>query len=277
VTHRRLGAATYGFLYSHSLPDALRALAEAGVHDVELTGAAPHVEDGVLAPRDAAALRRLVGELGVRLVSLNPTYLDLNLASLNRGIREESVRQLLAALRLCHDLEAERLVLFGGRRHVLLPAPMERVEPVLLDGLATLAAEAERLGVTIGLENGPTLLLERGRDVARVLETVGHPRLRAVFDVANAWMVEEPAAGIEPLLDRLCLLHLSDTTRARWAHAPVGEGTVPFAAFAERLALAGGDEPSILEVIEMGDPLGGIRRSIDRLEPLGWATSAPWR
>lgn len=273
TTRRRpLGAATYTFLYAGTLHDALRSLASAGISLVELTAAPPHVDGCAMAPEDRRRLRRLISRLGLHILTLNPTYLDVNLVSLNTAFRAESVRQLEAALHLAHDLEVRMLVLFSGRRHPLAPAPRSLVEPVLLSELSHLCDIAQRLGVTIGLENGPTLVLDRAGEVAEVCRTLDRPELRAVYDVANAQMVEDPVAGISDLTGYLDLVHLSDTTSAKWAHAPVAEGEVPFAAIAEALDDAGYAGPSIMEIVDLGRPLEALIDSASALSELGWST-----
>lgn len=274
---RPLGAATYTFLYAGGLDHALRSLADAGIGLVELTAAPPHVDACTMGGEERRLLRRLIDQLGLSVVSLNPTYLDVNMVSLNAGFRAESTRQLEAAIRLCHDLEVGMLVLFAGRRHPLAPAPRAVVELVLLEQLTHLCDVAEPLGVTIGLENGPTLVLDRAIEVADACHTVDRPGLRAVFDVANAQMVEDPAAALPELLPHLGLVHLSDTTPLKWAHAAVGEGSVSFGAVASALDAAGYDGPSIMEIVDLASPLEALTTSAAALCELGWATVSPMR
>lgn len=270
-----LGAATYTFLYAGSLDDALRALATAGIGMVELTAAPPHVDGCQMAPEERRRVRRLVADLGLELLTLNPTYLDINMVSLNTAFRAESVRQLEGALHLAHDLEVGMLVLFSGRRHPLAPAPRSLVEPVLLAELSRLCDVGERLGVTIGLENGPTLVLDRAAEVAEVCRILDRPELRAVYDVANAQMVEDASAGISDLVGYLGLVHLSDTTSSKWAHAPVGTGDVPFEAVGKALREARYTGPSIMEIVDLDRPLEALADSAGALRPLGWCTVAP--
>ncbi len=274
LTRRPLGAATYTFLYAGNLEEALRSLASAGIGLVELTAAPPHVDGCMMAPEDRRRLRRLVADLGLQVLTLNPTYLDLNMVSLNTAFRAESMRQLERALQLAHDLAVGMLVLFSGRRHPLAPAPRSLVEPVLLAELSRLCDVGARLGVTIGLENGPTLVLDRAAEVAEVCRTLDRPELRAVYDVANAQMVEDPAAGIADVSEYLGLVHLSDTTSTKWAHAPVGSGQVPFAAVAKALDDAGYSGPSIMEIVDLARPLEALVDSAAALSQIGWTTVA---
>lgn len=271
---RPLGAATYTYLYSHTLGQALESLASLGVELVEFTAAWPHVEDCTLVGAEAQSMRRHMERLGLVPTSFNPTYLDLNITSLNSGMRRETLRQLMAALRSCHDLGIPLMVLFPGRRHVLAPAPMATTRSVFLDQLFKLLEAAQALGVTIGLENGPTLFLERGVDIAGICGELDHPFLRAVFDVANSFMVEDPALGLASALPYLALLHVSDTTRKRWQHAPVGRGKVPFAEIAAVLERADYRGPTIMEIVDLDHAVEGLSSSTSALESLGWARHA---
>ncbi len=274
---RALGAATYTYLYSCSLLEALRRLAQSGVGLVELTVAPPHVDRCTLDREMRERVRNEIAELGMTAVSLNPTYLDINLVSLNTDMREASLEQLKAALRLGHDLEVPMLVLFAGRRHPLAPAPRALVDPLLFDQLGQLLKLSEELGVKIGLENGPTLVLDKCEDVAEVCRIIGSPSLRAVFDVANSHMVEEPSAGLRHVLPYLGLVHLSDTTRVRWEHSRVGSGDIAFGPIATVLDRARYEGPSIMEIVDLASPTEGLTSSARKLAKDGWQLASPLR
>lgn len=270
---KHLGAATYTFLYKESIFSAIDSLARSGFRTIELTATPPHIDIDDFDNQSRKRLRTRVAKCEINIVSVNPTYLDLNLASLNTGMRKETVRQLKLTLQLCSDLEATILVLFGGRRHVLIPAPLNITKQVVVDELEYLLDYANMLGVTIGLENGPTLLFQTGTDLVDMIKLMSSPNLRAVFDVANAHMVEEPINGLKAILPYMNLLHISDTTKAKWAHSPVGDGDVQFDKIAEVLDAATYLGPSILEVIDIDNPNAGLERSAFELNQLGWSTS----
>jgi sugar phosphate isomerase/epimerase len=265
-----LGAASYTFLFSGDLPRALDLVADTGSRLVEITAAPPQVDDCRLDPAAVRALKAVISRRGLVPTSLNPTFLDLNLASLNRGMRAETVRQLRNGLEACHDLQVPLLVVFPGRRHVLAPAPLQASYDVLIDELGPLAARAGELGVTLGIENGPTNFLDRAEQVAQVCRDLASPRVRAVFDVANAHMVEDPVDGLAAIAPHLALVHLSDTTRARWQHAPAGQGDVDFAAFTAALDASGYTGPSIMEIVDLEQPAAALTGSGQALAPLGW-------
>lgn len=267
---RPLGAASYTFLYSESIFSAVEKIAESGFRILELMATPPHLDVDNFDQQSLTKLHAVLSKNGVEILSVNPTYLDLNLASLNPGIRKETLRQLRLSLQLCHDLSAKLLVLFGGRRHILIPAPLETVKNIALEELHTLLDYASQLGVKIGLENGPTLLFETGSDLVEAIRLVSHPSLGAVFDVANSHMVEDPADGLKDVIRHVDLIHLSDTTRDKWAHKPIGDGDVQFDKISEVLNVVAHTGPSILEVIDMHTPINGLQQSADKLKQYGW-------
>jgi sugar phosphate isomerase/epimerase len=124
--------------------------------------------------------------------------------------------------------------------------------------------------VVIGLENGPTNVLDRAAQVAAVCGVVDRPSLRMVYDVANAQMVEDPAEGLSDVLPHLALVHVSDTSRTRWAHARVGGGDVDFEAIAGALDSARYDGPSVMEIVDFDDPAGALASSLKALRRWGW-------
>jgi len=66
----------------------------------------------------------------------------------------------------------------------------------IVEALSALAAQAAREGLVIGLENEHACNIATGAELARALETVNHPNLKAVWDPANALVAgESPFPG----------------------------------------------------------------------------------
>ncbi len=220
-------------------------------------------------PFERRRLRRHLQDAGVRVFSLNPTFLDLNLVSLNPAIREASLAEAKETVRLAADLGAELVVLAPGRRHPLIPSPLEDAEELAVEVIGECVELGGELGITIGLENLPGLFVATGSQIVRLIKQIGAAHCRAVFDVANAHMVEDPAAGLREVAPHLALVHYCDTHREAWAHLPVGMGDVDFAATTRVLHEVGYAGPVILETTYPEDPDGGIRSSIAELAKLG--------
>jgi sugar phosphate isomerase/epimerase len=162
------------------------------------------------------------------------------------------------------DRAAEGLLTYAaeiGATHVVyhacaLPDAPESEDALLFEArsLATLSLRAERLGVTIAIENLAPVFpglepLSASPMVLRSLANrIGSERIRICLDLGHAHIIAERRrtsleALIEPVLDTVTLFHLHDNLGARWQssgaesgvdplrldlHLPPGRGTLPW-------------------------------------------------
>jgi sugar phosphate isomerase/epimerase len=265
-----LAGSTFGYLHHATLDDAIADLAGHGLTEIELTPTPPHLHPPDCDAYRRRSLRAHLERLGVRLASVNPGFVDLNLISTNPEFRELSLRQLEQGIELAHDLHASRHVVVPGRRHALAPAPAPDARGVLLDALERLLRTAEPLGVEIELENSPYGFLGGADELLALAEEIDHPRLRLCYDVANALAQEDPADGLQRVAPRLGLVHVSDTWADRWAHTSVGRGEVDFGAFAAAVESVGYTGPTVYELVDGEDPAPRLAEDLRTLAGFGW-------
>lgn len=267
----KLGTAQYSYLWGYSLEDALKEIKSLGFRYIELMTTPPHFWPPSFTREQRKDLRKLMDQLELELVAINPTFLDINMASPNPGIRGESVKQIMEGITLAHDLGAKIIVVIAGKRHPLLAPPVEVVwKTFAREGVLKCLEHAEKNNVIFGLENGPSLFIDRAELMLSVLHEVKSPWMKVVFDVANASMVEPVVPALDLVKDHLVHVHLSDTDALRWTHSPIGMGTIDFAAIAEKLKEMHFSGVSILETTHAENPEWGIVSSVERLAPLGW-------
>lgn len=266
-----LAGCSFGWLHRAPLPSALHALARHGIRTLELTTAPPHLFTRHFGRYERQELLRTLRSLDLRVISVNPSYVDINLISTNPEIREVSERQLIAEVELAADLGADYVVVIPGRRHALSPAPDEAAEAVLHEGLGRLLDRAATLGITIALENSPYGYLGTSSELVRIAEqwNVGH--LRLAYDVANALAQEDPAEGVRKAGPYVAIAHVSDTWSSRWAHTSIGRGDVDFAAFAEALRDIGFTGSTVYELVDGEDPEPRLAGDLAALRAAGWA------
>lgn len=257
---RSLAVSTYTALGRQSLPDVLRALADAGHERVEILATPPHVdlEDGDSAMTTLVPVLRQTGQ---QVTSVVPSGVDVNLASTHQGMRHWSTQQFLGAMRLAAALGAPRVLVHPGRRHPLRPPPEEQLLAWVLEGLEAITSEAEREGVRVLLENVPTGLVDTGEACADVVMTLSG-RIGLCYDVANAHMVEDVPSALAGLAVVPELVHVSDTRRDRWLHAPLGTGEVPWDAVSEALARRSYGGTVVLETLHEDDCVAGFARDV---------------
>ena len=266
-----IGACTYSWLWDLPLQDAVRRIADLGFHYFELMSHVPHCWPRGWSTSDRKAFRQLVESLGLRISSVNPTFLDINIASPNPGIRDESIRQLRETIQLAHEIGAGIVVAPAGRKHLLLAPEQAYLWSLVKEGLEVLLADCERLGVTFGLENAYNVIPSAPM-LVQMCRDLPHPKLKLAYDVANATMVESPLDGLEMVAPHLALLHFSDTDERKWGHDRIGTGTVDFAAVTAKVRALGYDGPAIMEIVDRKMPEESNRISLERLRALGWTT-----
>ena len=180
------------------------------------------------------------------------------------------------------DRAAEGLLSYAaeiGATHVVyhacaLPDAPESEDALLFEAraLAALSQRAERLGVTIAIENlapvfpGPEPLSASPMVLRGLANRIGSERIGICLDLGHAHIVAERRrtsleALVEPVLDTVALFHLHDNLGARWQpsgaesgvdplrldlHLPPGRGTLPWGRLAP--SLAAHQAPLVLEV-----------------------------
>jgi sugar phosphate isomerase/epimerase len=262
-------ASTYTYLWRGGIEAAFAGIAEAGFDRVELLAAPPHVDAGeprVAADRIGAACRRA----GVSVHSVVPSGVDVNLASPDSTMREWSVGYFVTIGRLAAEVGARWLIIHPGRRHPLRPAPYDRYRQWVTDGVHLVLDALSGVAVGVLFENTPTGILDTGEECAQLVERVGADVLGVCYDVANGYMVEDVDAGLTAAGRHLGLVHLSDTTRAAWAHDPIGAGEVDFARVAETLSALGYGGGFVLETLHEGDAVPGFAADLATLRQAGW-------
>jgi sugar phosphate isomerase/epimerase len=267
----KLGVTQYSFLFSHSLKESLEIVKEIGFRYVELITAPPHFWPPTFTKGERKNLRKLIDQLGLELVTTSPTFLDINMASPNPGIRAESVKQIMEQIGLAHDIGATIIVVVPGKRHPLLAPPVETVwERFAKEGVLRCVEYAEKKKVIFGLENVPSLFIDKAELMRFVWNEVKSPWLKFVFDVANASMVEPIEPALDLIKDHLVHVHVSDTDGKQWSHSPIGTGTIDFSGVAKKLKECRFSGVTILEMTYPENPKQGIVSSLEKLIPLGW-------
>jgi 3-oxoisoapionate decarboxylase len=107
--------------------------------------------------------------------------------------------------------------------------------------LRAVMPDAERAGVVLVIENHEDFT---GPELASIVETVGHEKLKILYDYGNSQMVlEDPEAALDAVLPYVHSVHVKDHVMVRPEHAgrltvagvPIGEGALPVRELTRRL------------------------------------------
>jgi 3-oxoisoapionate decarboxylase len=121
-------------------------------------------------------------------------------------------------------------IVVGHRDLVRHPAGDGDVEAAM-PAVARLAELAESVGVVLALENHADL---RAAQLAKLIDSIGSPRLGVCFDTANAVRVgDDVLAAAAMLAQRIVMAHVKDVGSHGWrdrfgpTSVPLGSGSLP--------------------------------------------------
>lgn len=124
----------------------------------------------------------------------------------------------------------------------------DRARTTVVEGLRTIAAEAERAGVRVGLEPirsvvaEPPTIIGSIREAAELINAVDHPALGIQFDTWNLWNTHSLLEDIQRECHRFVGVHVADCrepTRS-WADRVLpGDGVIDLPAILGALDRAG--------------------------------------
>lgn len=181
-----------------------------------------------LTPENVAQARQ-IAETTRLTITIHLPYSDLNLASMNQPIWEETVRQMKACLTLAHEFSRLAVVHPGH----LSPLGMQMPDAAWTQniiGIQSLCDHAAELDMKIAVENMvnmPALLGRQPEEIVGILETVDRDNVGFIFDVGHA----NTNGNVERFLELKELMvhaHIHDNHGQRDEHLPVGNGTVPW-------------------------------------------------
>lgn len=173
---------------------------------------------------------------------------DLNPASTNLGIRQESLRQISeaidfgaqmgAGLAVMHPGELREADFPDGGGEVTYESVRNSIARALkgawklnIDAVAECAARAEQKGMKLTVENLfiPQTLLKTPEQMRRFLGDVRNKNVYCTVDAGHAFRAGlEPADFIKQLGKNVIHLHLNDNDGSCDLHLPLGKGSIDF-------------------------------------------------
>ena len=220
--------ATSMMFWDRTVERALPLAAELGYDVVEVWAEHLWRED-----EDPRLVASLLEKEGLRCTVHCP-IMDLNITSLNRGIREESLRQMLQSVELSHDLGAELLIVHPGRLSSTRGS-LNTSWAMQLEALEQIVTYAQRRSVRLAVENMDTHskveVVKSHQDIRRITTHFVNEELGVVLDTTHLGSTERVLEFIAGL-DNIVHTHLSDARRtptgAMRTHLPLGEGEIDF-------------------------------------------------
>lgn len=231
----RYGYNTNGFAH-HRLDDALRVMADLGYEGCALTLDHAHLdpfsddlatEVGRVA-RLAQTLRlSLVVETGARFLLDPRRKHEPTLLSDDADGRRRRHDFLERAMVIARDLGAGVLSLWSG---VPPKAAPDVLRQRLADGVGAIARRAETIGVALGFEPEPGMLVESVGDFLDLRAAVDSPALGLTLDLGHCLLteVDAPEKVVYRVAPMLVNVHAADVRRPIHEHLAFGLGEMSF-------------------------------------------------
>ncbi len=192
---------------------------------------------------ERAAIKTDCDRAGLPIVSV--ACVAVGLIDFNPSVQRFHVDRVRAYLEMCRQFGAKNLLLVLGeyiwQREVIPPAEQWDLGVKHVRALGQYAAD---LGLEIALELEPfhLSLLNDVASMARFLDDVSHPVVKANLDISHLVLAHQSADLVEMLRGKIAHVHISDCDGQVHGDLPPGRGVVNFVPYLqaiERLDLEG--------------------------------------
>ncbi|KJS81167.1 MAG: hypothetical protein JM58_17615 [Peptococcaceae bacterium BICA1-8] len=265
----KIGINTYSFLWNDTLENSVNILAEHGFKAIEFLVSPPQFYLNDYKPGMYSNINKILEQNGMEVLALNIPGLDINMASPFPEMRKMSIDLYKKLIDIGQELNAKIIVVVPGKRHPLLPPDFELIYGYARESVMRIMDYASNTDMTIGIETVPSIFLDKVKDVKRLVDDIGSPKAKVVYDVANVFMQEDPAEALKIVKDDLCLVHISDTKKTKWEHNVIGTGDVDFASIIKSLNDINYNGHIVLEIID-DKGIKGTLESMEELRKKGW-------
>ena len=259
---------------SQDLEHALDVMREYGVEGAELRG----IWDkniGSLADAEANEAKKLLDDKGIACSCIGSPLLKCELyksggEKIMQETREQQAKLLERCIRMAEIFETDVIRVFSfWERGDMTP----EVEDAIVQALAEMAEAAAKTGKILALEGEPSCYVRTSAEIARILDRLNFPNMKAAWDPSNGFCVGEALPypeGYELLRNRIAHIHIKDCMRLLNGSvrlAVIGEGEIDYAGLFAALLRDGYKGYVSLETHYT--PLGGTPEDGTRLFLLG--------
>lgn len=264
------------------LTEAVQRVGDCGYAGVELLADAPHAFLTAFDEEDRTELQETLETAGLSVSNINANtatgyYDDAPDASFfaptiitdDEEKRAWRVSYTKQAIDLADAVGAPAICVATGRPE---PGnPPEQAREYLSDSLHEILDYAESVGVDVGIEFEPELLIECTDELLELLDVIDRDALGVNLDVGHAAVYgENPAESVRQCAGQITGIHIEDIVggrRGKHYHRIPGEGDLNFEAIFQALDDIGYEGFATLELYTYPDaPDRAARQALDALE-----------
>ncbi|MGA2960645.1 MAG: sugar phosphate isomerase/epimerase family protein [Candidatus Korobacteraceae bacterium] len=212
------------------LTTSLKKLGGMGFSAIDIFADSPAIDYRQPQPDEITQIKSLGQKYGVEYSMHGPCW-DINPASENAGHREDVVAHYLQGIRLAAAIGASTMVVHSGWKSDSKLSARDALR-YSTETIARCATEAERLGVTLGVENvgyGAVNMFDGIEDWIGIAKSIASPAVGLTLDTGHAVLEGfDPAAAILAAGPRLKHVHLHSNMGKADDHLRLDRGIVDF-------------------------------------------------
>ena len=213
------------------LSEGIRTVAQLGFDSIEIWISHFQKETDL----STVALAELLERSGMSC-TIHAPILDINIASINAGIRRESTAQQIAAVELCAALGGELVVIHPGQLSSKRIDPDEHWQHQA-DSYVQILEAAQSRGVIVTTENmewnKADELVRTASDIKRLQGMIGDYHLPVTLDTTHLADTARCIDAIDTLGDSIVHVHVSDFGEKN--HIALGDGILDLKRILQRL------------------------------------------
>lgn len=160
--------------------------------------------------------------------SVHAPISDINIASLNERIREDSVIEILTTAESAANLNINLITIHPGLTSMSVPYMEERATEQAKKSLRSIDRISSEYGVTIAVENMPAFPFMLGHTAEEMKDLLEFTNLGFCLDIGHANTTGETDSLIAEFRDRLVNVHIHDNNGEMDEHLTLGEGNIDF-------------------------------------------------
>ncbi len=160
--------------------------------------------------------------------SIHAPISDINIASLNERIREDSILEILTTAETAASLGIELITIHPGLTSMSVHYMEEKAMEKANRSLSSIDRISSQYGVTIAVENMPSFPFMLGHTAEEMNELIGSTNLGFCLDIGHGNTTGQTNELIKAFRDRLVNIHIHDNHGEMDEHLTLGEGDIDF-------------------------------------------------
>ena len=260
------------------LGEAIKAIADAGYAGVEILADVPHAYPEQIDTALTSAVAKTIETSGLQVSNVNcncsfgywkhappEPYFEPSLISPTKAHRDDRARMIVKTLDFARDIGARNISITSGR--CLGGMPPDKAAKQFVTEIRPILDHADGIGVDLGIECEPGLLIEWVAELREWIERLNHPRFGANLDIGHSQVLGESITGVvRELGARIWNLHVEDIPGRKHYHMIPGEGTLDWIGLRDALWSIKYERFATVELYtHTADPHSAARKSFEYL------------